>query len=102
MMLKEISKIAVFDRRKLREPIPRNRFRFFNVDQLNTYNKLIESGWELYFIRRRPRYRKHRIAMINNADSSVGVIEDSGNFALNSLPIKLRDSEVDKPSQQDL
>jgi hypothetical protein len=56
----------------------------------------------LYFIRRRPRYRKHRIAMINNADASVGVIEESGNFALNSLPIKLRNSEVDKPDQQGL
>ena len=90
MTLKEIFNVAVIDRRKLRQPIPRNPFRFLNEEQLNTYNKLIESGWKLYFIRRRPRIRKHTIAMINNEGASVGVIEDSGNFAVDPLPIKLR------------
>lgn len=94
MMLKEMFNIAVIDRRKLREPIPRNPYRFFNEEQIKTYNKLIESGWDLYFIRRRPRIRKHTIAMINNEDASVGVIEDSGNFAVDPLPIKLRHQAV--------
>jgi len=89
MTLKEIINVAVFDRRKLREPIPRNCFRFFNEEQFKTYNKLKESGWKLYFIRR-PRIRKDTIAMINDESVSVGVIEDSGNFALDPLPIKLR------------
>ena len=90
MTLKEIFNVAVIDRRKLRQPIPRNPFRFLNQEQLNTYKKLIESGWKLYFIRRRPRIRKHTIAMINTEGASVGVIEDSGNFAVDPLPIKLR------------
>ena len=90
MTLKEIFNVAVIDRIKLRQPIPRNPFRFLNQEQLKTYNRLIESGWKLYFIRRRPRIRKHTIAMINNEGASVGVIEDSGNFAVDPLPIKLR------------
>ena len=94
MTLKEIFNVAVIDRRKLRQPIPRNPFRFLNQEQLNTYNRLIESGWKLYFIRRRPRIRKHTIAMINNEGASVGVIEDSGNFAVDPLPIKLRHQAV--------
>lgn len=94
MKLKEIVNAVIYDRRKSMAPIPRNRFWFFNEDQLNTYNKLIESGWKLYFIRRRPRIRKHTIAMINNEDASVGVIEDSGNFAVDPLPIKLRHQAV--------
>ena len=94
MTLKEIFNVAVIDRRKLRQPIPRNPFRFLNQEQLNTYNRLIESGWRLYFIRRRPRIRKHTIAMINNEDASVGVIEESGNFAVDPLPIKLRHQAV--------
>ena len=77
--------------------IPHNRFWFFNADQYNTYVKLKESGWKLYFIRRRPRIRKHIIAMINNECTSIGVLEDSGNFALDPLPIKLRDSSVPQP-----
>jgi len=98
----KIKNVVIIDRRKKRAAIPHNRFWFFNEDQYNTYVKLKESGWKLYFIRRRPRFRKHTIAMINNERTSIGVIEDSGFFALNSLPIKLRDSEVGKPSQQEL
>ena len=94
MTLKEIIKVVIYDRRKGVAAIPHNRFWFFNEDQYNTYNKLKESGWELYFIRRRPRIRKHTIAMINNEDASVGVIEDSGNFAVDPLPIKLRHQAV--------
>jgi len=74
-------------------PIPHKRFQYFNLEQLNTYYKLKESGWKLYFIRR-PRIRKHTIAMVDNEGASVGVIEDSGNFALDPLPIKLRYSGV--------
>ena len=90
MKLKEIKNVVIYDRRKAVAAIPHNRFWFFNEEQLNTYNKLKESGWKLYFIRRRPRIRKHTIAMIDNEGASVGVIEDSGNFALDPLPIKLR------------
>ena len=99
MTLKEIINVAVFDRRKLREPIPRNCFRFFNEEQFQIYNKLKKSGWKLYFIRRRPRIRKHTIAMIDNESANVGVIEDNGNFALDPLPIKLRHSGVPQPPQ---
>lgn len=102
MKLKKIMNVVIYDRRKPRAPIPHNRFWFFNEDQFNTYNKLIESGWKLYFIRRRPRFRKHTIAMIDNEGASIGVIEDSGNFALDPLPIKLRHSGVPQPPQQDL
>ena len=90
----KIKNVVIIDRRRKRAAIPHNRFWFFNEDQLNTYHKLKESGWELYFIRRRPRIRKHTIAMINNEDASVGVIEDSGNFAVDPLPIKLRHQAV--------
>ena len=90
MTLKEKIHVAVYDRRKAVAPIPRNRLQYFNLEQLNTYHKLKESGWKLYFIRRRPRIRKHTIAMIDNEGASVGVIEDNGNFALDPLPIKLR------------
>ena len=90
MTLKEIINVAVFDRRKLREPIPRNCFRFFNEEQFQIYNKLKKSGWKLYFIRRRPRIRKHTIAMVDKGGARVGVIEDSGNFAVDPLQIKLR------------
>ena len=89
MTLKEIMHVAVYDRRKPMAPIPHKRFQYFNLEQLNTYYKLKESGWKLYFIRR-PRIRKDTIAMINDESVSVGVIEDSGNFALDPLPIKLR------------
>ena len=94
MTLKEIFNVAVIDRRNLRQPIPRNPVRFLNQEQLNTYNRLIASGWKLYFIRRRPRIRKHTIAMINNEDASVGVVEDSGKLAVDPLPIKLRHQAV--------
>ena len=97
-----IKNVVIIDRRKKSAAIPHNRFWFFNEEQYNTYVKLKESGWKLYFIRRRPRFRKHTIAMINNEGTSIGVIEDNGFFALNSLPIKLRNSEVDKPTQKDV
>ena len=90
MTLKEMFNIAVFDRRKPMAPIPHKRFQYFNLEQLNTYHKLKESGWKLYFIRRRPRIRKHTIAMVDKDGARVGVIEDSGNFAVDPLPIKLR------------
>jgi len=94
MTLKEIIKVVIYDRRKGVAAIPHNRFWFFNEDQYNTYNKLKESGWELYFIRRRPRIRKHTIALINNDGSSIGLLEDNGDFALDPLQTKLRHSGV--------
>jgi len=98
IMKLRIKNVIIIDRRKhkghKRKPaIPRNYLRYFNKDQVNTFIRLKESGWKLYFIRR-PRLRKHIIAMINNADKSIGVIEQSGLFALNPVPIKLRDSGV--------
>ena len=98
-----IKNVVIYDRRKYkwRKPmsaIPHNRFWFFNEDQYNTYVKLKESGWKLYFIRRRPRIRKHAIALINNDGTSIGVLEDNGDFALDPLPIKLRHSGVPQPT----
>lgn len=97
-----IKNVVIYDRRKYkwRKPmaaIPHNRFWFFNEDQYNTYVKLKESGWKLYFIRRKPRIRKHTIALINNDGTSIGVLEDNGDFALDPLPIKLRDSGMPQP-----
>ena len=88
MKLKILNKVFI-DRREAREPIPSNCFAYFNAAQVNTYFDLKKIGWKLFFIRR-PRLGKHTIAMINNEDASVGVIEDSGNFAVDPLPIKLR------------
>ena len=82
--------IIIYDRRKRKAAIPHNYRLYFNEDQINTYIHLKESGWRMYFIRR-PRLRKHTIAMINNAGTSIGVIQQSGLFALNPMPIKLRD-----------
>ena len=91
MKLKEIKNVVIYDRRKAVAAIPHKRFQYFNIEQLNTYYKLKESGWRLYFIRR-PRIRKHTIALINKEGTSIGVLEDSGNLALDPLPIKLRHS----------
>jgi hypothetical protein len=90
MKLKEIVNAVIYDRRKSMAPIPRNRFWFFNEDQLNTYNKLIESGWKLYFIRRKPRFRKHTIAMIDGAGAHAGVIMRDGSFDTSLTTIRLR------------
>ena len=92
-----IKNLIVIDRRKRKwrktiAAIPHNRFWFFNTDQVNTYLRLKDDGWKLYFIRRIPRFRKHTIALINSDGTSVGVIEENGFFATNPLPIKLRDT----------
>jgi len=85
-----IKNVIIYDRRKKKAAIPRNYLRYLNEDQVNTYIRMKESGWRMYFIRR-PRLRKHTIAMINNAGTSIGVIQQSGLFAFNPMPIKLRD-----------
>ena len=77
------------ERRERKGAIPRNYMRYFNKDQVNTYIKLKEAGWKLYFIRR-PRIRKHTIALIDVTSKYVGVIEQSGDFSLDQPIIKLR------------
>jgi hypothetical protein len=106
-----IKNVIIIDRRKqkLRKhrrgkpkaAIPHNRFWFFNDDQYSTYLDLKESGWRLYFIRR-PRLRKHTIAMINNDGTSVGVLEESGELSTDPLPIKLRGLGEHLPPQQNV
>lgn len=85
--------IIIYDRRKRKRAIPHKYMMYFNEDQVNTFIHMKESGWKMYFIRR-PRLRKPTIAMINNVGTSIGVIEQNGFFALNPMPIKLRDSCV--------
>jgi len=53
------------DRREDRASIPSNCLVYFNAAQVNAYFDLKKIGWKLFFIRR-PRLRKHTIAMINN------------------------------------
>ena len=77
------------ERRERKGAIPRNFMRYFNEDQVNTYIKLKEAGWKLYFIRR-PRLRKHTIALIDVTSKHVGVIEQSGNISIDQGMIKLR------------
>ena len=106
-----IKNVIIFDRRKpkLRKhrrgkpqaAIPYNPYLFFNEDQLNAYQHLKESGWRLYFIRR-PRLRKHIIAMINNDGTSVGVLEESGELSTDPLPIKLRGLGEHIPPQKNV
>ena len=94
-----IKNVIIFDRRKpkLRKhrrgkpqaAIPYNPYCYFNEDQLNAYQHLKESGWRLYFIRR-PRLRKHTIAMINNVGTRAGVISPDGSFDFHSTTIKMR------------
>ena len=61
------------DRREDREPIPNNCLAYFNAAQVNTYFDLRRIGWKLFFIRR-PRFRKHTIAMINKLGTRAAVI----------------------------
>ena len=89
------------DRREDREPIPNNCLAYFNAAQLNTYFDLRRIGWKLFFIRR-PRLRKHTIAMINNDGTSVGVLEESGELSTDPLPIKLRGLGEHLPPQQNV
>ena len=106
-----IKNVIIFDRRKpkfrkhrrgtAQAAIPYNPYLFFNEDQLNAYQHLKESGWRLYFIRR-PRLRKHTIAMINNDGTSVGVLEESGELSIDPLPIKLRGLGEHIPPQKNV
>ena len=57
--------IGFIDRREDRASIPSHCLAYFNAAQVNTYFDLKKIGWKLFFIRR-PRLRKHTIAMINN------------------------------------
>ena len=82
-------KNIIFERRERKGAIPRNFMRYFNVDQVNTYIKLKEAGWKLYFIRR-PRLSKHTIALIDITSKHVGVIEQSGHFSIDQGMINLR------------
>jgi len=69
--------------------IPPNYMGYFNEAQVNTYIKLKKIGWKLFFIRR-PRLRKHTIAMINNVGTRAAVINPDGSFDFHSTTIKMR------------
>ena len=77
------------DRREDRAPIPSNCLVYFNAAQVNTYFDLKKIGWKLFFIRR-PRLRKHTIAMINNVGTRAAVINPDGSFDFHSTTIKMR------------
>ena len=77
------------DRREDREPIPNNCLAYFNAARLNTYFDLRRIGWKLFFIRR-PRLRKHTIAMINKVGTRAAVINPDGSFDFHSKTIKMR------------
>ena len=77
------------DRREDREPIPNNCLAYFNAAQLNTYFDLRRIGWKLFFIRR-PRLRKHTIAMINKVGTRAAVINPDGSLDFHSKTSKMR------------
>jgi len=79
----------LIDRRRRKVAIPHNYMMYFNEDQVNTYINLKKIGWKLFFIRR-PRLRKHTIAMINNVGTRAGVISPDGSFDFHSTTIKMR------------
>ena len=77
------------DRREDSAPIPSNCLGYFNAAQVKTYFDLKKIGWKLFFIRR-PRLRKHTIAMINNVGTRAAVINPDGSFDFHSTTIKMR------------
>jgi len=70
------------ERRKSKPLTQPNLGIYLNVDQMNTYIRLQELGWKMYFIRR-PLSGKPTVVMNNNVDSRIGVIERNGNFTVN-------------------
>ena len=88
MKLKIFNKVFI-DRREDRAPIPHNYMAYFNEAQLNTAFDLKKIGWKLFFIRR-PRLRKHTIAMVNNVGTRAAVINTDGSFDFHSTTIRMR------------
>ena len=88
MKLTILNKVFI-DRREDRAPIPSNYMAYFNAAQVNTYFDLKKIGWKLFFIRR-PRLRKHTIAMINSVGTRAVVINPDGSFDFHSSTIKMR------------
>ena len=85
----KINNGGFIDRREDRAPIPSNCLTYFNAAQINTYFDLKKIGWKLFFIRR-PRLRKHTIAMINNVGTRAAVINPDGSFDFHSTTVKMR------------
>jgi hypothetical protein len=60
-----------------------------NSDQMYTYTRMQEFGWQLYFIRR-PLFGKPIVDMTNSTVTRVAVIEHDGRFTVNPLRISWR------------
>ena len=78
--------MRIIERRK-HKPLTLPDFEIFdihlNVDQMKTYTRMHEIGWKMYFIRR-PVSGKSTVFMNNTDDMRIGVIEQNGNFTVNS------------------
>ena len=81
--------MVFIERRKRKPPTQPNYALYLNADQMNTYIRLQEIGWKMYFIRR-PLSGKPTVVMNNNVDTRIGVIEQNGNFTVNPRKVNTR------------
>ena len=81
--------MVIIERRKRKSLTQPNYALYLNADQMNTYIRLQEIGWKMYFIRR-PLSGKPTVVMNNNVDTRIGVIEQNGNFTVNPRKVNTR------------
>lgn len=65
-------------RKPLKQPVIG---RYLSTDQMDTYIRLQEMGWKIYFIRK-PHSGEPTVVVNNNADTRVGVIDQNGDFTV--------------------
>ena len=73
--------MVFIERRKRKPPTQPNYALYLNADQMNTYIRLQEIGWKIYFIRK-PHSGEPTVVVNNNADTRVGVIDQNGDFTV--------------------